>query len=181
MSLARLAFSPARPVANQLRVTTHIQVVLKFNVNASEGEASWQRPSGFVPSDPLLEVLKRSVINPEQAPAITPFFHLRAGRRPPWPRDKSGRHVQSFQWRSPASPPFPMQAWSQSVSPSQAVTRSCFTSPAPGAKLPCNGTEMGIRFLKRVNVCCFMLTPASAGGRPPMLTTSPSAINLACA
>ena len=66
VSLARLSFSPVRPVANQLRVTTHIQVVLKFNANASEGEASWQRPAGFAPSDPLLEVLKRSVINPEQ-------------------------------------------------------------------------------------------------------------------
>ena len=31
-----------------------------------KSEASWQRPSGFAPSDPLLEVLKRSVINPEQ-------------------------------------------------------------------------------------------------------------------
>lgn len=66
VSLARLSFSPVRPVANRLRVTTHIQVVLKFNVNTSDDEALWQRPSGFVPLDPLLEVLKRSVINPEQ-------------------------------------------------------------------------------------------------------------------
>ena len=36
VSLARLSFSPVRPVANQLRVTTHIQVVLKFNANASD-------------------------------------------------------------------------------------------------------------------------------------------------
>ena len=65
VSLARLSFSPVRPVANQLRVTTHIQVVLKFNAAASEG-AGFGSPAGVAPSDPLLEVLKRSVINPEQ-------------------------------------------------------------------------------------------------------------------
>ena len=32
----------------------------------AEGEASWPRPAGFAPSDPLLEVLQRSVLNPEQ-------------------------------------------------------------------------------------------------------------------
>ena len=66
VALARISFSPVRPVANQLRVTTHIQVALKFNAAASEDEASRQRPSEFAPADPILEVLKRSVINPEQ-------------------------------------------------------------------------------------------------------------------
>ncbi len=66
VSLARISFFPVRAGANQLRVTTHVQVVLKFNANAAEGEASWQRPSGLAPLDPLLEVLKSSVINPEQ-------------------------------------------------------------------------------------------------------------------
>ena len=65
VSLARLSFSPVRPVANQLRVTTHIQVVLKFNADASE-LPGFGKPARSAPSDPLLEVLKRSVINPEQ-------------------------------------------------------------------------------------------------------------------
>ena len=65
VSLARLSFSPVRPAADHLRVTTHIQVALKFNANPSEGEAS----AGAAPADPLLEVLKRSVINPAQVQA----------------------------------------------------------------------------------------------------------------
>ncbi|MFZ1265605.1 MAG: C25 family cysteine peptidase [Anaerolineae bacterium] len=76
VSLARLSFLPVRPMANQLRVTTHIHVVLRFNA----GETSWPHPPGPAPVDPLLTVLKRLVINPEQvqpsplpsAPALTP-------------------------------------------------------------------------------------------------------------
>ena len=53
-------------MADQLRITTHIQVVLKFNADTSESTAS----AGAAPADPLLEVLKHSVINPEQ---VQPF------------------------------------------------------------------------------------------------------------
>ena len=62
VSLARLSFSPVRPMADQLRITTHIQVVLKFNADASESTIS----AAAAAVDPLLDVLKRSVINPEQ-------------------------------------------------------------------------------------------------------------------
>jgi len=76
VSLARLAFFPVRPLGNQLRVTTYLQVVLKYNANASEGEALWPPFSGFAPADPLLEVLKHSVINPEQLqPSPLPSVH----------------------------------------------------------------------------------------------------------
>ena len=71
VSLARLSFSPVRPVANQLRVTTHIQVVLKFNV-ADTDLPGFGKPGRSAPADPLLEVLKRSVINPEQVQPSAP-------------------------------------------------------------------------------------------------------------
>jgi len=66
VSIARLTFFPARPAANQLRATTHIHVVLRFNANAAEDQGSWPRSSMSAPADPLLAVLRRSVINPEQ-------------------------------------------------------------------------------------------------------------------
>ena len=66
ISLARLSFLPVRPVADQLRVTTNIRVVLKFNTHAAEGGPQLRRPPGVAPPDPLLEVLKRAVVNPEQ-------------------------------------------------------------------------------------------------------------------
>ncbi len=74
VALARITFSPARPVANQLRVTTHIQVVLQFNATALESEIVRQRPAGFTPPDPLLEVLQRAVINPDH---LQPAFPAR--------------------------------------------------------------------------------------------------------
>lgn len=73
VSLARLSFSPVRLQTDHLRVTTHIRVVLEFNTDASRSERSWPGSSGMAPSDPLLEVLRRSVINPEQArPSLLP-------------------------------------------------------------------------------------------------------------
>ncbi len=75
VSLARLSFFPVRLVDSQLRVTTQIQIVLRFNADLSENEASGERPSDAPPSDPLLEVVKRAVINPEQVqPSSLPSF-----------------------------------------------------------------------------------------------------------
>ncbi|MCX6027855.1 MAG: C25 family cysteine peptidase [Chloroflexi bacterium] len=71
VSLARLSFSPVRLVANQLRVTTHIQVVLKFNA-AETDLPGFGKPGRSALSDPLLEVLKRSVLNPEQVQSSAP-------------------------------------------------------------------------------------------------------------
>ena len=71
VSLARLSFSPVRPMADHLRVTTHIQVVLKFNA-ADRDLPGFPKPGRSALADPLLEVLKRAVINPEQVQPALP-------------------------------------------------------------------------------------------------------------
>lgn len=63
VALARIALSPVRPAADHLRATTYIQVVLRFNTGAADGAAVGTRP---VASDPLLDVLRDAVLNPEQ-------------------------------------------------------------------------------------------------------------------
>ena len=73
VSVARLTFAPVRQVAGVLRITTYLRVVVRFNVDASLAPD----PSASAPADPLLAVLKRSVINPEQVkpaplPLVTP-------------------------------------------------------------------------------------------------------------
>ena len=70
--LARLAFSPVRPVAGRLRVSTYLRVFVRFNVAGSPTLAPISPESA--PADSLLAILKRSVINPEQvrpAPAAS--------------------------------------------------------------------------------------------------------------
>ena len=74
VSVVRLSFSPVRTVADQLRVTTYIQVAVRFNASAPLSEASVQQPGASAPIDPLLSVLKRSVVNPDQVqPSPLPF------------------------------------------------------------------------------------------------------------
>lgn len=63
VALAQLTFSPVRPVADHLRVTTSVQVVLKFNATDLSGFSKIGRE---VSLDPLLTILGRSVINPQQ-------------------------------------------------------------------------------------------------------------------
>ena len=64
VTLARLTFSPVRAVADHLRVTTHIQVALKFN-GAETELPGFPKPGNSALADPLLEILKRSVLNPQ--------------------------------------------------------------------------------------------------------------------
>lgn len=71
VSLARLTFAPVRPLAGMLRVTTYLRVFVRFNV--AGGATAAPIASESAPADPLLAVLKRSVINPEQVrPAPLP-------------------------------------------------------------------------------------------------------------
>ena len=100
VSLARLSFSPARLVANQLRVTTHIRVILRFNASTVATDLpGFPKPdraslfkneaaTGATPADPLLEVLKYSVINPEQVQPTAPARPVTAPvpRQTPSPR-----------------------------------------------------------------------------------------------
>lgn len=65
VALARLTFSPVRPLADNLRVTTHIRVALKFNVTETE-LPGFPKPGRSVFADPLLDVLQRAVLNPQQ-------------------------------------------------------------------------------------------------------------------
>ncbi len=51
VALARIAFSPVRPVADHLRATTHVQVVLRFNTNTANNAASELRRFESAPSD----------------------------------------------------------------------------------------------------------------------------------
>jgi hypothetical protein len=71
VALARITFSPVRPAADYLRVTTYIRVVLKFN--AVEPDLSgFRKPDRSTLADPLLEVLKRAVLNPAQVQPAAP-------------------------------------------------------------------------------------------------------------
>jgi hypothetical protein len=65
VALARLTFSPVRLVADNLRVTTHIRVALKFNAVATELPDFGKSGSSAL-ADPFLDVLQRAVLNPQQ-------------------------------------------------------------------------------------------------------------------
>lgn len=71
VSLATLSFAPVRQVAGALRVTTYLRAVVRFNVAAVEpSAAAISSQSGL--TDPLLDVLRRSVINPAQVNPAPP-------------------------------------------------------------------------------------------------------------
>ena len=70
VDLARITFSPVRPVADHLRVTTRIQVALKFNA-ASADLPGFGKPGRSALAEPLLDVLKRSVLNPQHLLPVT--------------------------------------------------------------------------------------------------------------
>ena len=73
VTLARVSFSPVRLVADQLRAITYMQVALTFNASGSNPEAVGLRRSPSAAADPLLDTLKRSVLNPDDIqPAFLP-------------------------------------------------------------------------------------------------------------
>ncbi len=80
VALARLTFSPVRPVADHLRVTTHIQVALKFNVVETD-LPGFGKPGRSAVADPLLDVLQRSVLNPQHLLSAAPVLPVDAAPR----------------------------------------------------------------------------------------------------
>ncbi len=85
VAVARLTFSPVRPLADRLRVITSIQLLLKFNANApATALSAFSKADSAISLDPLLAVLKRLVLNPAQVqPASLPFVpapHRTAGQ-----------------------------------------------------------------------------------------------------
>jgi hypothetical protein len=71
VALARITFAPVRPVADRLRVITHVQVVLHFNSPKNFNSPETPLPDfGTIhraaAADPLLDLLKRTLLNPDQ-------------------------------------------------------------------------------------------------------------------
>jgi hypothetical protein len=71
VALARITFAPVRPVADHLRVVTHIQVALKFNL-AETDLPGFPKPGRSTATDPILNVLQHAVLNPEQVQPAAP-------------------------------------------------------------------------------------------------------------
>jgi len=95
VSLARITFAPVRPTANRLRVVTHIQVALKFNL-AETDLPGFPKPGRSTATDPILNVLQHAVINPELVQPATPAPSVDAA--------SLGQNDLSRAWLSVAQP-----------------------------------------------------------------------------
>jgi len=75
--LARLTFYPVRPEGQRLRVVTRLQVSLAFNskIQNQKSEVRSQKSvvSSQKSSDPLLESVRSSVINPDQVQPVSSY------------------------------------------------------------------------------------------------------------